>query len=137
MIDYQQLNGTTLAYLGDAVWEAYVRQHLLQQGLTKVNSLQRRATYFVSAKSQAALVALMQADDYLTANEWDIFRRGRNAKSYTHAKNTSIQTYNISTGFEAVFGYLQISGQSSRLHELATWCLNQVEAGRCNAYHFQ
>lgn len=137
MIDYQQLNGTTLAYLGDAVWEAYVRQHLLQQGLTKVNSLQRRATYFVSAKSQAALVALMQADDYLTTDEWDIFRRGRNAKSYTHAKNTSIQTYNISTGFEAVFGYLQISGQSSRLHELARWCLNQVEAGRCNAYHFQ
>ncbi|UQS82405.1 Mini-ribonuclease 3 [Bombilactobacillus folatiphilus] len=137
MIDYQQLNGVTLAYLGDAVWEAYVREHLLNQGLTKVNRLQKRATHFVSAKSQAALIALMQQYDYLTDDELAIFKRGRNAKSYTHAKNTSVQTYNISTGFEAIFGYLKASGQDQRLEELAQWCIEQVEAGHSDEFDFR
>ncbi|NVY95991.1 Mini-ribonuclease 3 [Lactobacillus sp. DCY120] len=137
MIDYRQLNGITLAYLGDAVWETYVRQHLLEQGLTKVNRLQKRATHFVSAKAQAALIALMQAENYLTDAELDVFHRGRNAKSYTHAKNTSVQTYNISTGFEAIFGYLQLTGQEQRVAQLAQWCLEQVEMGRTDAYNFQ
>ncbi|UQS83947.1 Mini-ribonuclease 3 [Bombilactobacillus thymidiniphilus] len=137
MIDYQQLNGVTLAYLGDAVWEVYVRQHLLEQGLTKVNRLQQRATHFVSAKSQAALIALMQEQDYLTPTEAEVFKRGRNAKSYTHAKNTSVQTYNISTGFEAIFGYLQISQQTKRTREMAQWCIEQVEGGKTSDFNFQ
>lgn len=137
MIDYQQLNGVTLAYLGDAVWETIVRQHLLEQGLTKVNRLQKRATHFVSAKSQAALIALMQQQEILTPTEAAVFKRGRNAKSYTHAKNTSVQTYNISTGFEAIFGYLQISGQLERVQQLAQWCIEQVEAGHSDEFNFQ
>jgi len=128
--DYQQLNGIALAYLGDAVYEVFIRQHLLALGMSKPNHLQHQATHYVSAKAQAALIDLMKADELLTEDEWSYFKRGRNANSYTHAKHTSVLTYRMSTGFEALFGYLQLSGQFERINELAQWCIKQVETGR-------
>lgn len=128
--DYHQLNGIALAYLGDAVYEVYVRQHLLNMGMTKPNRLQKKATHYVSAKAQAALISLMENGQLLTDEEWSFYKRGRNANSYTHAKNTSVLTYRISTGFEALMGYLQLSDQKERLDQLAYWCLKQVDLGR-------
>lgn len=128
--DYRQLNGIALAYLGDAVYEVFIRQHLLSKGMSKPTKLQRTATHYVSAKAQAALIDLMKADAILTPDEWTYFKRGRNANSHTHAKNTSVMTYRISTGFEAMMGYLQLAGKQERLAELAQWCIKQVEAGR-------
>lgn len=129
MIDDKSLNGIDLAYLGDAVYEVFIREHLLSQGIRQPAALQCRSTHFVSAKAQAKLSALMETGDVLTADEKDAFRRGRNAKSYTHAKNTSVLTYRISTGFEAIFGYLQANEQTARIAELAHWCITQVEEG--------
>lgn len=128
--DYRQLNGIALAYLGDAVYEVYIRQHLLTKGISKPTKLQHIATHYVSAKAQAALIDLMKAADLLSDEEWSYFKRGRNANSHTHAKNTSVMTYRISTGFEAVMGYLKLAGKEERLAELAQWCIEQVEAGR-------
>lgn len=128
--DYRQLNGIALAYLGDAAYEVFIRQHLLSKGLSKPTKLQHIATHYVSAKAQAALIDLMKEDNLLTDEEWTYFKRGRNANSHTHAKNTSVLTYRISTGFEAMMGYLQLSGQQARLAEVAEWCIQQVEAGR-------
>lgn len=128
--DYRQLNGIALAYLGDAAYEVFIRQHLLSKGLSKPTKLQHVATHYVSAKAQAALIDLMKEDNLLTDEEWAYFKRGRNANSHTHAKNTSVLTYRISTGFEAMMGYLQLSGQQARLAEVAEWCIQQVEAGR-------
>ncbi|ETO40266.1 Ribonuclease III family protein [Fructilactobacillus florum 8D] len=128
--DYKQLNGIALAYFGDAVYEVYIRKHLLTTGLTKANQLQGTATRYVSAKAQAGLMKLMEQDQLLSVTEWDFFKRGRNAKSYTHAKNTSVVTYRVSTGFEALFGYLELSNQRQRVTELAHWCIEQVDAGR-------
>ncbi|QMU07073.1 Mini-ribonuclease 3 [Levilactobacillus suantsaii] len=127
---YQQLNGVALAYMGDAAYEVIIRRHLIEEGLAKPNHLQKTATHYVSAKAQAALISLMETDDLLTADEWTVFKRGRNAKSYTHAKNTDVVTYRISTGFEALMGYLALSGQQDRVDELSNWCIQQVEAGR-------
>lgn len=127
--DAKQLNGIALAYLGDAVWEVYVRQHLLDRGLVRPNQLQRAAKSFVSAKAQAALIAAMEAQAKLTATEWDYYKRGRNAKSYTHAKHTDVVTYRVSTGFEALFGYLKLTGQNARIEELALWGIDFVEEG--------
>ncbi|MTV82377.1 Mini-ribonuclease 3 [Secundilactobacillus folii] len=128
--DFRQLNGVALAYMGDAAYEVFIRRHLIEQGYTKPTKLHHQATMYVSAKAQAGLIALMEADDFLTEEETYYFKRGRNAKSYTHAKNTSVMTYRISTGFEAVFGYLTLSDQDDRLAEVAHWCIEQVEAGR-------
>ena len=128
--DYRQLNGIALAYLGDAAYEVYIRQHLLTKGISKPTKLQQIATHYVSAKAQAALINLMKEDELLSDEEWSYFKRGRNANSHTHAKNTSVMTYRISTGFEAVMGYLKLAGKEERLAELAQWCIEQVEAGR-------
>ena len=128
--DYRQLNGISLAYLGDAAYEVYIRQHLLTKGISKPTKLQHIATHYVSAKAQAALIDLMKEDELLSDEEWSYFKRGRNANSHTHAKNTSVMTYRISTGFEAVMGYLKLAGKEERLAELAQWCIEQVEAGR-------
>lgn len=128
--DYRQLNGIALAYLGDAAYEVYIRQHLLTKGISKPTKLQHIATHYVSAKAQAALIDLMKEEELLSNEEWSYFKRGRNANSHTHAKNTSVMTYRISTGFEAVMGYLKLAGKEERLAELAQWCIEQVEAGR-------
>ncbi|AWD61717.1 Mini-ribonuclease 3 [Limosilactobacillus reuteri] len=128
--DYRQLNGIALAYLGDAAYEVYIRQHLLTKGISKPTKLQHIATHYVSAKAQAALIDLMKEDELLSDEEWSYFKRGRNANSHTHAKNTSVMTYRISTGFEAVMGYLKLAGKEERLAELAQWCIKQVETGR-------
>lgn len=130
MIDnFSQLNGIALAYMGDAAYEVFIRRNLIAQGLTKPKRLQHVATNYVSAKAQAALIDLMKTDGLLNETEWDYFKRGRNANSHTHAKNTDVITYRISTGFEAVFGYLSLSDQTDRMKEIANWCIEQVESG--------
>lgn len=129
MVKIEQLNGVALAYLGDAVYEVYIREYLLETGLTKVNDLQKRAIHFVSAKAQAALINLMIEEDILTDEEIRIYKNGRNAKKYTKAKNTDVVTYHMSTGFEALIGFLDITKKQQRLDELVAWCVKKVEAG--------
>lgn len=126
-VDYQQLNGIALAYIGDAIYEVYVRQHLLASGISKPTKLHHRATHYVSAKAQAFLIDKMEEENVMTPSEREFYKRGRNAKSHTSAKNTNVVTYRISTGFEALFGYLFLSGQQDRLTELANWCIQTVE----------
>jgi Uncharacterized protein conserved in bacteria len=127
MSDVRLINGIALAYAGDAIYEVYVRDHLISKGLTKPNDLHRQATHFVSAKAQASLIKKMEEIDFLTEDEWSYFKRGRNANSKTKAKNADILTYRISTGFEAVMGYLHLTNQTKRLEEIIAWCINQVE----------
>ena len=122
-----QINGIALAYMGDAAYEVFVRQHLLQTGITKPTKLQHLATHYVSAKAQAWLIQQMTGQKILNQAETEIFKRGRNAKSHTTAKNTDVLTYRISTGFEAVFGYLYLTNKMERLRQLAGWCIAQVD----------
>lgn len=129
MMNPAMMNGIALAYLGDAVYEVYVRRHLLARGLTKPAQLQKAAKSYVSAKAQAALIAGMTEQGFLTDEEIDMFKHGRNAKSYTHAKNTDVVTYRISTGFEALFGTLDMLERHDRVTEIAEWCIAYVENG--------
>lgn len=126
------MNGLSLAYIGDAIYELEVRRHLLSLGLTKVNELQKHSKHYVSAKAHAALFEQMMVSNILTDDELDYFKRGRNAKSHTKAKNTDVITYRISTGVEALFGYLYMSEQHERILELMTWIFEQVETGSTN-----
>lgn len=121
------LNGLALAYMGDAVYEVAIREHLLNQGYTKPNELHNHATHYVSAKAQAALIEQMQEIEFLTEEEVGIFKRGRNANSHTKAKNTDRKTYNMSSGFEAVIGFVYLMGNEERVEEIITWCIDQVE----------
>jgi cysteine--tRNA ligase len=125
--DVNLINGIALAFEGDAVYSMYIRRHLIFQGLTKPNQLHREATKYVSAKAQANLISLMLEEGILTEKEEDIYKRGRNANSHTKAKNTDIVTYRMSTGFEAVMGYLHMTEAIERLEELIDWCIKRVE----------
>ncbi|EGF17829.1 Mini-ribonuclease 3 [Streptococcus sanguinis] len=127
MTDVNLINGIALAFEGDAVYSMYIRRHLIFQGLTKPNQLHREATKYVSAKAQANLISLMLEEGILTEKEEDIYKRGRNANSHTKAKNTDIVTYRMSTGFEAVMGYLHMTEAIDRLEELIDWCIRKIE----------
>jgi ribonuclease III family protein len=116
--DYKLLNGLTLAYMGDAVLEQFVRKHLIASGKVKPRELHRTATNYVSAKAQSYIVIELFEQNYFDEEELAIVKRGRNAKSATSPKNTKIQDYRNSTGFEAIIGYLHLLGRHERLQEL-------------------
>ncbi|NLQ98287.1 ribonuclease III domain-containing protein [Streptococcus mutans] len=126
-VDVNLINGIALAFEGDAIYSTYIRKHLIFQGLTKPNQLHRKTTRYVSAKAQAILITKMLEAQLLSEKEKDIYRRGRNANSHTKAKNTDVVTYKMSTGFEAVMGYLHMTEQIKRLEELIDWCIQTVE----------
>lgn len=126
--DWTLMNGLALAYMGDAAYEVFIRQHLMEKGWTKPNDLHRRATHYVSAKAQASLMhEMLEQEGFLSEAEVSMYKRGRNAKSHTTAKNADVTTYRISTGFESLMGYLHLSKQDERLAELVHWCIEQVE----------
>lgn len=135
-VDPNTLSGQTLAYLGDAVYEVYIRRHLVKSGIVRPQMLQREATHYVSAKAQAGLITKMQDDELLSEEELTAFKRGRNAKTHTKAKHTSLQTYQLSTGFEAMIGYLDLDHQHKRVDELSAWCIKTVEDGGLENYDF-
>ncbi|AJH77598.1 MULTISPECIES: Mini-ribonuclease 3 [Heyndrickxia] len=126
-LDPKQLNSLALAYMGDAVYEEYIRHHVLLQGKTKPNRLHREAIRFVSAKAQAQVLKQMMNEDLLTEEETAVVRRGRNAKSGTVPKNTDVQTYRHSTAFEALIGYHYLSGSRERMEALIEKAIGIVE----------
>lgn len=114
----KQMKSLALAYIGDAVYEVYVREHLLKMGQVKPHQLHQAAVNFVSAKGQAAVLFNWLEAGMLSPEEERIVARGRNAKSGSIPKNSSVQTYRHSTGFEALLGYHYIDQNEERLYEL-------------------
>ncbi|MBX0359874.1 Mini-ribonuclease 3 [Halobacillus sp. Nhm2S1] len=123
----KQMKSLALAYMGDSVYELYVREHLLEKGEVMPQHLHQAAIRFVSAVSQADVVRVWQEEGRLTEEEEGVLRRGRNAKSGSVPKNTNVQTYRYSTAFEAVLGYLYLSGQTKRLETLIQHAIQIVE----------
>ena len=115
--DIRTYSPLTLAYIGDAIFDVIVRSILVNKGNTAVNNLHKRASGVVKAQSQAAIVKALM-DDFFTQEEIDIFKRGRNSKPHTKAKNASTGEYLIATGFEAVMGYLYLTGNMDRACEI-------------------
>lgn len=105
----------TLAYLGDCIYEIYVRTRLVSDGNHKVNDLHKAATKLVCARAQADFYH--RIEDVLTDEEDAAFKRGRNAKSHP-PKNADMIDYKIATGVEALLGYLYVKGDSARIEEL-------------------
>ena len=110
--DIRTYSPLTLAYIGDAVYDLVVRSVLVNRGNTAVNNLHKRASAIVKAPAQAAIAASIMED--LTDEEKDIYRRGRNSKPHTKAKNASTMEYLEATGLEAVVGFLYLKGEMDR-----------------------
>lgn len=126
-VDPKQLNSLALAYMGDAIFETYVRRQLLQSGKVKPNHLHREATKYVSAKAQCSILFQLLDEKCLSEEELAVVMRGRNAKSATVPKNTDVQTYRYSTAFEALMGYLFLLEKQERLEELIVQSFLYVE----------
>lgn len=126
-VDAYQLNALALAYMGDAVFESYVRRHLLQSGQVRPNHLHRAGTRYVSAKAQCHILFRMMDEDLLNEDELAVVMRGRNAKSGTVPKNTDVQTYRYSTAFEALIGFLYLTDRKERLEEFVCRSFLYVE----------
>ena len=129
-VDVKQLNSLALAYIGDAVYEIYVRHHLLEKGTVRPNQLHRAATSFVSAKGQAKVIREMLAIDFLPDEEIAVVKRGRNAKSGTVPKNTDVQTYRYATAFEALIGYHYLLKNEERLNTIVQFAIQFIEANK-------
>lgn len=114
--DIQMYNPTILAYVGDSVYELFVRTLLVSKGSVQVSKLHKKAVLFVKAKAQAEMADKLE--EYLTEEEKDIIRRGRNAKTTSMPKNAELADYKHATGFEALLGYLYLNNRIDRLLEL-------------------
>ena len=122
-MDVNLINIMSLAYLGDAVYELFVREHLLKKGIAKVEELQREAVKYVSAKNQCKILTYLIDNNLLTGEELEIVKRGRNYKRASHPKNTDIVTYKISSGFEALIGYLYLENKTDRMEEIINYII--------------
>lgn len=112
-IPAREYSPLTLAFLGDGIYEAFVRTKIVGAGNRPAGELHREAIHFVSATAQAA--AMHHLSGQLSEEEIWIVKRGRNAKSYSVPKNADVIDYKMATGFEALIGYLYLMGEEDRL----------------------
>lgn len=111
------VNVQILALIGDAVFSLYIREELLKLGINNPKKLQQKSVEYVSARGQVKILNNLIDKNFLSEEELDIVKRGRNNKKDSHPKNTEIITYKLSTGFEALLGDLYINNKD-RLKEL-------------------
>jgi len=125
--DINAYSPLTLAYIGDSIYDLVIKTIVVERANCAANKLHQQASALVKAQTQAQMADFLQ--DYMTEEEQAIYKRGRNAKSYTTAKNASVADYRKATGLEAVFGYLYLKGQSERVVDLVKIGLHNIERG--------
>ena len=111
--DVRAYSPLTLAYIGDAIYDLIIRSVVVERANRSANDLHKKTVRYVKAETQSAMIMALQEE--LTEEEMAVYKRGRNAKSHTTAKNASMSDYRKATGFEALMGYLYLTGQTDRL----------------------
>ena len=111
--DVRAYSPLTLAYIGDGIYELVIRSVVVERANRSANDLHKKTVKYVKAPAQSAMIQALEQE--LTEEEEVVYKRGRNAKSYTTAKNASMGDYRRATGFEALMGYLYLTGQTERL----------------------
>lgn len=118
LMQVQLYNGLSLAYIGDAIYELYIRKYILSLGYTKVKDLHKRVTEFTCGEAQAKAMYHLLNENLLSDEEINYYKRGRNSHVNSNRKNIDIKTYLDATGFEALIGYLYLDNQIERLEEI-------------------
>ena len=124
-VDIRTYSPLTLAYIGDGIFDVVIRSIVVGRGNTPVNQLHHKTSHIVKAHSQAMMAEVLL--DEMTDTEKDIYRRGRNAKSHTMAKNATVMDYRSATGFEALMGYLYLTDEMDRILELVSIALDRCD----------
>ena len=117
-MDHSSISSKTLAFLGDAAWTYTVRYHLINEGNNNAKKLQALMIDYVSAKAQADFYSALHEEGFFNEEEENIFHRGRNGSIGSVPHNTDVQTYRISTGFEAIIGALTLENNNQRIEEI-------------------
>lgn len=117
-MESRNVNVLALAYLGDAIYEVYIREYLLSKKIQKVDTLQKDAVDYVSAKSQEQYLKKLLHASFLSKEEISVVYRARNHKGSRHPKNTDLMTYKYATGLEALIGYLYLENKKDRIDEI-------------------
>ena len=128
-VDPKTSSPLVLAYIGDCVFDLIIKLMVTGRGNRQVHKLHEETSCYVQASAQSFMMREMQ--EHLTAEEHAVYRRGRNARSVSPAKNQSITDYRRATGFEALIGYLYLNGEYERLTELVTIGLESMEGREC------
>lgn len=115
-VDIHSYSPLTLAYIGDSIYDLIIKSLVINRGNKQVNKLHRETSGYVQASAQSAMMRVMQ--EHLTEEEHAVYKRGRNAKSVSPAKNQSITDYRRATGFEALLGYLYLKKEWKRMLDL-------------------
>ena len=122
-MDVMEINVLVLAYLGDTIYENYVRRYLISKGIAHVDDLQKEAIKYVSAKNQAIFIQDLIDKNLLSDEELDVVKRARNYKTTSHPKSCDIITYKYATGLEALIGYLDLKNHKERIDEIMNFIL--------------
>ena len=126
-VDADSYSPLTLAYMGDCVYELTIRTLLVNKGNAPVNKLNKKSSDLAKAPTQSKMINLLVEDGFLTEEENAVYKRGRNAKSFSTAKNATVSDYRRATGFEALIGWLYIKGDSKRALEIIRYAFDKLE----------
>ena len=127
-VDIRTYSPLTLAYIGDAVFEVIIRTLIIEKGQRAANTLHRHTTKIVCAQTQAKMIDALCGNGDLTEEEQDIYRRGKNTKLHSTAKNASLADYRKATGFEALCGYLFLKDDTVRITQLVRQAIELTQA---------
>ena len=126
-VDADSYSPLTLAYIGDCVYELTNRTLLVNKGNAPVNKLNKKASELAKAPTQSRMISMLVENELLTETELAVYRRGRNAKSFSTAKNATVSDYRRATGFEALIGWLYLKGESERALEIIKLAFDKLE----------
>ena len=129
-VDVRDYSPLTLAYIGDSIYDFIIKSLMISHGNKQVNKLHKDTSALVQASTQALMMRTMQ--EHLTEEEHAVYKRGRNAKSVSPAKNQSITDYRRATGFEALLGYLYLKKEWKRLLDLVKIGLDSLESNKAD-----
>ena len=124
-VDIRTYSPLTLAYIGDAIYDLVIRTVVVERANKPPNNLHKTVIRYVNARTQAQMIEALEEE--LTSEEEAVYHRGRNAKSYTAAKNATIAEYRKATGLEALFGYLYLQGRMDRLLDLVQAAFDKLD----------
>ena len=130
-VDIREYSPLTLAYIGDCIYDLVIKSLVINEGNKQVNKLHQETSKLVQASAQSLMMRTMQ--EHLTEEEHAVYKRGRNAKSVSPAKNQSITDYRRATGFEALLGYLYLKKDYKRLLELVKIGLDSLDNSKADA----
>ena len=130
-VDIREYSPLTLAYIGDSIYDLVIKSLVINEGNKQVNKLHQETSRLVQASTQSLMMRAMQ--EHLTEEEHAVYKRGRNAKSVSPAKNQSITDYRRATGFEALLGYLYLKKDYKRLLDLVKIGLDSLESSKTDA----